>query len=101
VHALPSSQFAFDPGVQAPLTQTSPVVQALPSLQGPATGRKTQIPVAVSQLSSVQTLKSVQDRRGPELQEPFEQKSDTVHGLPSLQEPKLFGWTQAPVAGSH
>jgi hypothetical protein len=82
VHGFPSSQLVVDPGVHVPLTQRSPVVQALPSLQE-SDGTWTQSPVAVSQLSWEQSLRSLHDRRAPGWQVPFEQKSAIVQGLPS------------------
>src|SRR5262249_11991147 len=74
VQGFASSQPMGAPGTQTPLVHMSPVVQALPSLQGPVTGV-------------------------PGWHVPPEQTSPFVHGLPSSQAPVPFTWTH-PVAGA-
>src|SRR5205807_8342832 len=71
------------PPTQAPRAQVSAVVQALPSVQGAVFGVFTQ-PVAGLQVSSVQTLPSLQLRAGPPTQTPPAQVSAVVQALPSL-----------------
>ena len=82
-----------------PPPHTSPVVQALPSLQAFVLPAKTQFPVAGLQLSVVQTLLSLHTLGAPGLHVPPPQTSPVVQGLPSVHEPVLFAKTQ-PVAGS-
>src|SRR4029077_20267063 len=99
VQPLPSSQLGGGPPTQAPAAHVSLVVQALPSLQELVLFVYTQ-PVAGLQLSSVQTLPSLQWSGGPPTHVPAEQVSLVVQALPSSQEAALFVWTQ-PVDGSH
>jgi len=96
VQGLPSSQLVGPPGWQVPPEQTSPVVQALPSLQDALLLVNTH-PVAGLQESFVQTLLSLQVSGAPPLQVPPPQVSLVVQALPSLQELVLFVKTQ-PVA---
>jgi hypothetical protein len=79
-----SSQFGGGPGMQFPLEQTSPAVQALPSLQGTVLLTCVQSPVAGLQLSVVQALLSSQFLAVP-AHVLFEQTSFTVQALLSLQ----------------
>src|SRR5436309_1013405 len=72
------------PPVQAPPLQVSLVVQALPSLQGAVLLTWTQ-PVEGLQVSSVQTLPSLQEGAGPPTHRPPLQASLVVQALPSLQ----------------
>ena len=83
VHTLPSKQLTVVPP-QTPFEQTSPLVQALPSLQATALLVCVQ-PVAGTQPSVVQMLPSSQLGGGPPVQAPPEQTSPVVHALPSLQ----------------
>src|SRR5438046_1197920 len=85
------------PPVQAPPLQVSLVVQALPSLQGAVLLTWTQ-PVEGLQVSSVQTLPSLQLGAGPPTHRPPLQASLVVHSLPSLQAAALVVWSQ-PVSG--
>jgi hypothetical protein len=57
-------------------------------------------PVATSQLSSVQGLLSLQSRASPPWQTDSEQKSSTVHSLPSSQD-WAFGEKSQPSSGMH
>jgi hypothetical protein len=77
------------------LEQTSPVVQTLLSLQAFLLGVCTQLPVAVSQVSFVQTLPSSQFLDAP-VQAPLEQISPVVQALLSLQGSVLLAWMQTP-----
>src|SRR5262245_14132181 len=97
VQTLPSLQLGAGPGTQLPPLQTSPTVQALPSLQGLVLLLLTQ-PVAGLQLSLVQTLPSLQLGGGPGTQLPPLHTSPTVQALPSLQVQVFLLLTQ-PVAG--
>jgi hypothetical protein len=83
VHGLPSSQLVGVPGWHEPPLQTSPVVQAFPSLHGAVLFVWTQPPSCGLQLSSVHGLLSSQ-LTGVPAQTPLEQTSPVVHGLPSL-----------------
>jgi hypothetical protein len=122
VQGLLSLQFLAAPGTQTPPEQTSPVVQAFPSLQTaellvntqPIAGSQessvqtllslqligvwTQLPVAVLQVSVVQALLSLQMSAAPLMQTPPEQTSPVVQAFPSLQAAALLVNTQ-PVAG--
>jgi hypothetical protein len=89
VHKLPSSQSGGRPPTQVPALQLSPVVQALPSSQAPATLTLKQPPPR-SQLSSVQTLPSSQSGGAPPAQAPALQVSTVVQALPSSQAKELF-----------
>src|SRR6266849_184134 len=98
VQTLPSSQLGAGPPMQVPPLQVSLVVQALPSLQGLVLWVCTQ-PVTGLQLSSVQTLLSLQLAAGPPTHAPAAQVSLVVQAFPSLQGPVLLVCTQ-PVAGT-
>jgi hypothetical protein len=89
VQALLSLQTVGAPGWHVPPPQTSPVVQALPSLQAVVLFVKTQ-PVAGAHVSVVQTLLSLHTVGAPGLQVPPPQTSPVVHALPSLHELVLF-----------
>jgi hypothetical protein len=78
---------------QLPLTQTSPDVQAWPSLHGLVLLTFTH-PEAGLQESLVQPLPSLQLGGGPPTQLPPEQVSLVVQALPSLQGFELFAYTQ-------
>jgi hypothetical protein len=82
VHGFASLQFRADPPTHVPPEQTSPVVQALPSLQDAVLFVCTQ-PVAGLQESSVQAFASLQLTAVP-TQLPPEQVSPVVQALPSL-----------------
>ncbi len=98
VQALLSSQLSgVVPGLQVPFSQTSPVVQAFPSLQVTEFGVKTQFPVIGSQESVVQGLPSSQFFWVP-AHTPLEQTSLIVHGFPSSHAALLKTWVQ-PVSG--
>ncbi len=99
MQTLPSSQFFCVPDMQAPFAHTSPMVQALLSLQGAVLLVCTQLPVAASQESSVQTLPSSQFFCAPE-QTPPEHTSPVVQALLSLHGAVLLVCTQLPVAAS-
>jgi hypothetical protein len=99
VQALPSSQLTAVPLTQLPFEQTSPVVQALPSLQGPVLFVCVQ-PVEGLQASVVQGLLSLQFGAAPPVHVPFEQTSPVVQALPSLQVAVLLVCTH-PVALLH
>jgi hypothetical protein len=124
VQTFPSSQGNGVPAWQVPPEQTSPCVQASPSVQLRELAGNTH-PVSGSQMSSVQTslssqraesaekthpvaglhqswvqsIPSLQGRGGPAVQLPPEQMSLVVQALPSLQGSEFGGKTQ-PVAGS-
>ena len=85
VQTLPSSQPLPVPPVQPPFMHRSPPVQGLPSLQVAPLAKCTQ-PLALSQLSSVHGLASLQSTVTP-LHSPSAHKSPPVHALPSLQNP--------------
>jgi hypothetical protein len=97
VHGFLSSQSGGAPPTQAPLLQVSLVVQALPSSHGALLLVLTQ-PVCSSQLSSVQTLLSLQLGGGPPTQAPPLQASAVVQALPSSHE-LLLGTNVQPLAG--
>src|SRR5439155_604420 len=84
VQAIPSLQLGAAPPTQAPPLQVSPVVQALPSLQGLVLLVCVQ-PVAGLQPSVVQTLPSSQLGAVPPTQVPPLQVSPVVQAFPSLQ----------------
>ena len=79
---------------QVPVVQTSPLVQALPSLQSRLVGVWTQ-PLAGVQESVVQALPSSQARLPP-LQTLAAQTSFWLQALPSSQLAVLAVWTQFP-----
>ena len=99
VQTLPSLQTSAPPGWHAPAAQTSPLVQALPSMHAAVLFAWTQ-PVPVSQLSVVHGLLSLQDRAEPDWHEPPPQVSPVVQALPSLHATALLAWVQ-PVAVLH
>jgi hypothetical protein len=99
VHMLSSSQLLVPvPVTQLPALHLSPVVQALPSSQSAVLLAWAQVPSAGLQLSSVQTLSSLQLLATP-THWPAEHVSLLVHALPSSHVAVLFVWTQ-PVAGT-
>ena len=65
VHTLLSLHIVAAPETHTPPPQTSPVVQALPSLHALELLAKTQAPVAGLQLSVVHTLLSLQTTAPP------------------------------------
>jgi hypothetical protein len=91
VHGLLSSHVVVAPGWQEPPLQTSPVVQALPSLHDALLGAKTQAPLLVLQLSSVHELLSLHTVAEPDWHWPPVQTSPLVQALPSLHG-VLFGF---------
>ena len=103
VQEFSSLQTTPTPGWQLPLTQTSFLVHALPSLQLPELLACLQPPVG-SQLSLVHKLLSSQLTAPPPLQTPFLQTSGLtsvpVHTLPSLHTSPLRPIHTQPLAGS-
>ena len=87
VHAKPSSHLSRAPAAQLLLpSQVSPLVQRLPSLQGPLLLACRHKPVLPSQLSSVHTLPSSQLIAGAYTQLPlFASQESLVHKLASSQ----------------
>jgi hypothetical protein len=85
VQTFPSSQSGGAPPTQVPSEHVSPVVQASPSSHGSVVSVCTQSPVAGSQLSSVQSLPSLQSGGAPPTQVPPEHVSPTVQASPSSQ----------------
>src|SRR5262249_51341555 len=105
VQGLPSSQFGAAPPVHAPALQTSPVVQALPSLQVVplALVGLEQVPVVGSQVPALWLWSRALQRRGlAPPQVPGWQASLCVQALPSVQVVPLglFGLAQTPVVVS-
>src|SRR5262249_26559846 len=99
VHGFPSSQLRAGPPTQVPPLHVSAVVQALPSSQDAVLLVCTQ-PVAMLQLSFVQTLPSLQLGGGPPTPVPALQASLVVQALPSSHGPgTLVCWQ--PDAGEH
>lgn len=98
VQGLPSLQLSAPAPVHAPPAHTSPVVQALASLQGRALNLSEQ-PNFTSQLSSVQTLPSLQEIATP-AQLPAAHLSPLVQALPSSHTLALLLLMQLPVATS-
>lgn len=98
VHGLLSSQVTAVPGLQAPLLQASPAVQALPSSHTPVRALNTQ-PFCASQPSTVQGLPSLHVALEPAVHLPPWQLSPWVHALPSLQGAATLPWMQ-PDLGS-
>jgi hypothetical protein len=84
VQRFPSSQLGGGPPAHEPPLQASPIVHALPSLQGFEFGAWTH-PTAGLQESSVQAFRSAQLGGTPGLQTPFTQVSAPLQALPSLQ----------------
>jgi hypothetical protein len=97
VQTLPSSQLGAAPPTHNPPEHVSPVVQALPSLQGAVLLACVQ-PVAGLQASSVQTSPSSQLGAVPPTHTPPEHVSPVVQALPSSQGAVLLVCVQ-PVAG--
>jgi hypothetical protein len=98
VQGLVSAQLGGVPPTHVPPAHASPVVHALPSLQGAVLGVLTQ-PVAGAQVSVVQGLVSAQLGGVPPTHVPPAHASPVVHALPSLQAAELGVCTQ-PVAGA-
>jgi hypothetical protein len=93
------------PGVQRPAWQVSPVVQALPSLQGVEFGAFgfEQTPVAGAQTPATWHWSEAAQTFGvPGVQRPAWQVSPVVQALPSLQGVAFgaVGFEQTPVAGT-
>src|SRR6185369_4572773 len=86
VQPSPSSHPLAAPPTHAPPLHASPAVQKSPSSHGSVLFAKTQSPVSGSHESSVHAFVSAHTRDSPEVQNPFEQVSPTVHAEPSLQE---------------
>jgi hypothetical protein len=84
VQTLPSSQFTGEVPTHAPPAQVSTCVQAFPSVQGPVLLVWTH-PVAVLQLSSVQTSSSSQSSGTVPAHVPALQTSEVVQALSSSQ----------------
>jgi hypothetical protein len=102
VQALLSLQVTAVPLTQAPAEQTSPVVQALPSLHAfVSSATYSHKPVAGLQASSVHGLLSLQLVVAPPTQAPPEQESPVVQGFPSSQAAVLLTDSHSPVAGLH
>src|SRR6266849_1679369 len=97
VQTLLSLQLGGDPPTHEPRAQVSLVVQAFPSLHGLVLLVCTQ-PVTGLQLSSVQTLLSLQLAAGPPTHAPAAQVSLVVQAFPSLQGLVLLMWVH-PLAG--
>ena len=96
---LPSSQSGGGPPTQAPSTQVSLVVQALPSLHETVLFVCAQ-PFAGLQVSVVQPLPSSHTGGGPPRQAPPVQVSPVVHAFPSLHGLVLSTCVQ-PTAEAH
>jgi hypothetical protein len=96
VQGLPSLQLGAGPPTQRPASQPSPVVQALPSSQGPVPFVYSQRPVAELQVSLVQGLPSLQFLGVP-AQTPPAQRSGLVQLFPSLQVAVLLVYAQPVV----
>ena len=102
VQALPSLQFAVPVPVHAPLTQLSPVVHALPSLQLVPFPRLTCLqPTDVSQLSVVQGWPSSQETAVRYAQLPPEHWSPEVHALLSEQVARSLATCLHPLEVTH
>ena len=97
VQGLPSSQPLAAPGLQVPPAQTSPLVQALPSVQVAVLELDLQLPLVGSQASSVHGLPSLQSVALPALHAPPPQTSPAVQALPSSQPATLGVWPQSPL----
>ena len=91
MHAFPSTQSSGVPAWHVPSPQTSPAVQAFPSLHG-AVLLATLHPVAGLQVSVVHALPSSQLIAVP-WHVPPPQKSSDVQALPSSQATALLEWT--------
>lgn len=88
VQMLPSLQLALAPARHALLTQTSPTVQALPSLHVAELALEVH-PTLATQVSSVHGLASSHSARVPPTHAPCWHASTVVHGSLSLQAPAL------------
>src|SRR5262245_60852140 len=97
VQTLPSVERGGGPPVEAPPPPVCWVVDALPSSHGSVFGAFTH-PDAGLQLSSVQTLPSLQFGGGPPLHVPPPQVSPVVQALPSSHGTVLLVFTH-PDAG--
>ena len=97
VQVLPSLQFSAVPGWHAPAPHTSPLVQALLSVQARVLLLCTQPPAAL-QASVVHGLASSHLSAAPGWHAPFAHVSLTVQSLPSLQGALLCVNAQ-PLAG--
>lgn len=86
--------------IHVPLLQTSPVVQAIPSSQGPVAGMWVQ-PASFEHLSAVQGLSSSQTPAVVPVHVPALQASPAVHGSKSSHgTPSAAGFaSQSPVSG--
>ena len=84
VQGLPSSQSKPPDPLHVPPLHTSPLVQSLPSSQGPSAAALVQ-PLARSQLSVVHGLPSEHAAPVPALQPPSKHVSPTVQAEPSSQ----------------
>ncbi len=93
VHKLLSLQASALPGLHTPPPHTSPLVQALPSLQVWVLAAWAQ-PAFTSHESLVHALLSSQLGAAPPLQLPAVQVSPSVHALASSQAAVLLAWTQ-------
>ncbi len=92
VHRLPSSHTTDTPA-QLPVLHESFWVQPLPSSHGLTLNLKAHLPLAISQLSSVQGLLSSHPLGLPGRQSPLEHKSPIVQGLSSSQPvPGRLAW---------
>ena len=89
VQPLPSLQMSGAPLTHVPPPQVSLVVHAFPSLQGAVLFVYTQ-PLAGLQLSSVQSLPSLQTSGAPLTQDPLAHVSLVVHASWSSQDAVLF-----------
>jgi hypothetical protein len=96
VQPLASSQPTWLTQLQAPALHTSPLVQALPSLQGRLLTALAQ-PLLGSQLSVVHGLASLHAAASPGAQAPPLHTSPAVQALPSLQLAALGNDTQPPL----
>ena len=92
-----SLQFGAAPPTHAPPAQTSPVVQALPSLHAAVLFAWAQ-PVAGTHESFVHGLLSLQFVAPPPTQAPAAHVSPVVQALPSLHGAVLFVWTHPETA---
>jgi len=100
VHALPSLQGSVELPLQAPLTQRSPRLQGLPSLQVPPSASGALVHEPPLQVSVVQGLPSLHAMAVPAAHAPASQWSPVVHGLPSLH-PAALGTCMQPPPGTH
>ncbi len=90
VHGFLSSHTSADPGAQWPPVHASLTVQTLPSSQGfPGLPGTCMQPCVGEQVSSVQTLSSLQFVAPPPTHTPNAHVSSAVHGLPSLHEARF------------